>query len=224
MHVDDIGLRIEVIVPDILQQHRSGDHLVGMAHQIFEQLELARLQRDLPGAPAHLARHRIHMQVADGQRDLMVHAVRPPVQSVQARQQFAEGKRLGEVIVAAAAQAADAVVDLGQRAQYHDGRALAGLAQHLDDGQTIDVAGQHSVHDDDVIGFAGGEEHAVPAVVGVVGGMSGFLQALDDELADPFVVLDQQNFHVASPAGAGAWAARSCSGILPRRRLSHRLN
>ena len=45
MHVDDIGLRVEMIVPDVLQQHGARHHLAGVLHQIFEQAELARLQR-----------------------------------------------------------------------------------------------------------------------------------------------------------------------------------
>src|SRR3954464_8248024 len=41
--VDHVGLRIEVIVPRIFEQHRAGHHLAGILHQILEQAELARL-------------------------------------------------------------------------------------------------------------------------------------------------------------------------------------
>src|SRR5664280_497311 len=41
--VDNVGLRIEVIVPDVLEQHSAGHHLAGVLHQIFEQAKLARL-------------------------------------------------------------------------------------------------------------------------------------------------------------------------------------
>ncbi len=118
------------------------------------------------------------------------------MQGIQAREQLAEGKGLGQIVVAAAAQAANAVIDLGQRAQDQDRSALAGLAQHLDDRQTVDVAGQHAIHDDHIVGLARGEKHAVAPVGGVVGRMPRLLQALDDELADPLVVLDQQDLHV----------------------------
>src|SRR6185312_4049395 len=47
MHVDDVGLRVEVIVPDVFQQHGAGDDLAGVLHEIFEQPVLARLQHDL---------------------------------------------------------------------------------------------------------------------------------------------------------------------------------
>src|SRR3954452_17102497 len=41
-HVDDVGLRIEVVLPDVRQDHRLRDHLAGVAHQIFEEREFAR--------------------------------------------------------------------------------------------------------------------------------------------------------------------------------------
>src|SRR6202158_3282393 len=51
MGLDDIGLRVEVKFPDVLQQHSAGDDAAGVAHEIFEKLELLRLQLDaLPGA------------------------------------------------------------------------------------------------------------------------------------------------------------------------------
>ena len=40
MHVDQIGLRVKVQVPDIFEQHRARDHLADAAHQVLEQLEL----------------------------------------------------------------------------------------------------------------------------------------------------------------------------------------
>jgi hypothetical protein len=51
VHVDHVGLRIEMIIPNVLQQHGAGHDLAGMPHQIFEQAEFARLQLQLlPGA------------------------------------------------------------------------------------------------------------------------------------------------------------------------------
>ena len=126
-----------------------------------------------------------------------IDALGAAVQRVEAREQLAEGERLGQIVVAAAAQAANAVVDLRERAQDQNRRALAGFAQHFDDGEAVDVARQHPVHDDHVVGLARREEHAVAAVGGMIGGVAGLLQPLDHELADPLVVLDQQDLHVA---------------------------
>src|SRR5437660_1467088 len=50
--VDDVRGRIEMQVPDVLQQHRARHDVPLVAQQIFEQLELARQQGDLAAAPA----------------------------------------------------------------------------------------------------------------------------------------------------------------------------
>jgi hypothetical protein len=98
---------------------------------------------------------------------------------------------------------------------------LAGLAQHLDDRQAVDISGQHPIHDDHIVRLARAEKHAFAAVGRVVGRVPGFLQPLDHELADALVVLDQQDFHGVSPCGS----ARGCGKRRPaRRRFSHRLN
>src|SRR5258706_14174511 len=39
--IDDVGLRIEAVIPDVRQDHRLRDDLAGVAHEIFEQGELA---------------------------------------------------------------------------------------------------------------------------------------------------------------------------------------
>ncbi len=117
MDVDDVGLWVEVIIPNVFEQHRAGDDLLGVAHQIFEQLEFPRLQCNLPLTAGYPARHRIHVQVTDREGDLAVHALRTAIQRVQAGEQFAECKGLGQIIIAAAAQAANAVIDLRQRTQ-----------------------------------------------------------------------------------------------------------
>ncbi|CAE1308324.1 unnamed protein product [Acanthosepion pharaonis] len=44
--VDDIGLRLEFIAPDTLDQHRAGQHLAGMPRQFGQQLEFQIGERD----------------------------------------------------------------------------------------------------------------------------------------------------------------------------------
>src|SRR5215475_10355165 len=41
MNIDEIGLRDEFVIPDILQQHGACHHLVFAAHHIFEEPELS---------------------------------------------------------------------------------------------------------------------------------------------------------------------------------------
>ena len=43
---DDIGLGVEVVIPDMFHDHCFGYHSAGVAHQIFEQGKLQRLQEN----------------------------------------------------------------------------------------------------------------------------------------------------------------------------------
>src|SRR6266511_1620779 len=63
VHVDDVGLRIEMVIPHVLEQHRAGHDLTGMLHEIFAAETRAaearsRRLRALPGATAGRARDR----------------------------------------------------------------------------------------------------------------------------------------------------------------------
>src|SRR5581483_2171198 len=182
MHVYDIGLRVEMVLPHVFEQHRAGHHLAGMAHQVFEQFELAPLQLDLPAAARDPMRQEVDAQVGDGQHGLDRRAVAAPRQGLEPGQQLAEGERLGQVVVAAGAQPADAVVDLGERAQDQDRRPVAGVAQRLDDAEPVDAARQHAVEDQHVVLAGGGEIEPVAAVVGMVDRVAFLEQPLAYEL------------------------------------------
>ena len=65
MHVNNVGLRVEVIVPDMLEQHGAGHHLAGVLHQELEQAELARLKHDLGAITHHPMRQPVELEIAD---------------------------------------------------------------------------------------------------------------------------------------------------------------
>ena len=44
MHVDDVGLWVKVIIPDILKQHGPCNDLTTVAHEVFEKSKFPGLQ------------------------------------------------------------------------------------------------------------------------------------------------------------------------------------
>ena len=70
MDIDDVGLGVEVVVPDVLQQHRAGDHLAGVPHQVLEDTELPRLEVDRLTRPGDLVGDQIHLEIGDPQNGL----------------------------------------------------------------------------------------------------------------------------------------------------------
>lgn len=90
MHVDHVGLRIEMIVPDVLEQHGARHHLAGVLHQVFEQAEFARLQRQLVLAAGDAMRQPVELEIADAVERFLGGA------AAAARQHFDTGQELGK--------------------------------------------------------------------------------------------------------------------------------
>src|SRR2546423_6610088 len=102
--VDDVGRGIEMQVPDMLEQHRARDHAAFVAHEIFEQLELARQQRNLAAAATGVARDQIDREISDTQDGLLGDGLAAATERLEPRKELDEGERLDEIIVAAGAQ------------------------------------------------------------------------------------------------------------------------
>ena len=104
--------------------------------------------------------------------------------------EFLEMVGLGEVIVATGTQTFDAVIHRPQRRQYQHRHLVALLAQHLHDGEAIDMR-QLPVGDDELVLLLGGLEQAIAAIGGDVHGVAAFAQALGQVLGGFGVVFDQ---------------------------------
>src|SRR5208282_2486085 len=114
--VDDIGHRIEMQIPHMLQKHRPGHDTALVAYEIFEHLKLSRQQVDFLVPAGYRPRHQVEFEIADAQNPFLAGAFAAPNQRLDPRNQLREGEWLDEVIVAARPQAAHAFVDLAERA------------------------------------------------------------------------------------------------------------
>src|SRR5688572_18906656 len=65
--IDHISLRIETIVPDVLEDHGLGNDPAGVAHEIFQKGKLMGLQVDLLLAARDFAGEQVEGEAADGQ-------------------------------------------------------------------------------------------------------------------------------------------------------------
>jgi len=81
MDVDHVGLRIEMIVPDMFEQHGPRDDLAGVLHEIFEQAKLSRLQRDFLSRARHLVGETIEHEIVIMEQE----AAHPPRAGVDVR-------------------------------------------------------------------------------------------------------------------------------------------
>ena len=146
----DAGLRIEVNVPHVLEQHAARDDAIGIAHQILEQTKLLRQQLDLPAGASQRPLQQIHFQVTGAQPGHDFRRRRAACQHADPRQQFHERKRLDEVVVCAGLQPVHPVVDAAHGRQIDHRRHHVAGTQALDQTQAVEQR-QHAVEHDDLM-------------------------------------------------------------------------
>src|SRR5262249_6271911 len=190
--VDDVGHRVEVQIPDVLQQHRAGNNLSGVANQIREQLKLFRQQLDLASPAADGPSEKVHLQVADPQERLLHHGRAAAGQRIDASEKLGKGEGLDEVVVAARPQASDTIIDFAERADDEGRRHNAIVTEapnHLDavEARQHAVDGHH-----DVVG-APAEGQPLLAVAGKIDRVAARSQAIHELLCRVGVVLDDED-------------------------------
>src|SRR5262245_38469598 len=63
MGFDHAGLRVEMEIPHILEQHGAGDDAAVAAHQIFEQAEFLRLKIDRLAGATDRPLQQVHLEI-----------------------------------------------------------------------------------------------------------------------------------------------------------------
>src|SRR5262249_29123064 len=137
--VHDVGLRIEAVIENVLEDHGLGDGAIGVAHEVFEERKLARLQVNLLAGALHLAAEQIHGQVANDKAGWLGGLRGAADEGLDAREQLGESEGLGQVIVAPSLEAPHAIIHGSLGAEDEDGNAAAFGAELLDDTQTVEL-------------------------------------------------------------------------------------
>ncbi len=90
VHINDIGLRIEMQIPHLLQQHLARHHLVGMPQQEYQQFKLARSQLQRTPGTLRGTRQQINRNIRIGEVRLGIHLLTTTQQHFHPRQQLAK--------------------------------------------------------------------------------------------------------------------------------------
>src|SRR2546421_56098 len=117
-HVHDVGLRIETVIKNMLQDHGLGYRTIRMAHKILQERKLARLQLDQLATSPNFATNEVQRQVSDRKLCRLRRLGRAPDECLDAREQLGEGKWLGQIIVTPGLQALDPVIYGSFGAEY----------------------------------------------------------------------------------------------------------
>src|SRR5215475_5913313 len=69
--IDDVGRRVKMQIPYMLQQHRPRHNMTFVANQILQNLKFPRQQVDVPAAAAHGSRYEVEFKIADAQHRVL---------------------------------------------------------------------------------------------------------------------------------------------------------
>jgi hypothetical protein len=194
LHVDHIGLRIEIEIPYMLEQHGARHQPARIAHQVFQQTELAGLQADEPAGAFDRLVLPVDDQVGYLQALLLCRRLVAPGQCLQPCQQFAESVGLDQVVVAPRPQTLDTIIHLAERRQHERRRLVPVSPQHADDCQSV-APGQHAVDDDDVIVTVQGKIQADIAVGRMVDDVTTLAEPFCQVFSGQNIIFNQQDMH-----------------------------
>src|SRR5215469_7032475 len=192
INVDDVGRRVEVEIPDMLQQHRSGNRLSDITNQILEKLKFPWQQLDLAAAPTNDPRQQVDLQIANTEDGFLYHCSAATGERIDPRQHLPRRKWLDQVIVAAGTQPADAVIDFAESAQDQRWGHYPFVPQAAYDLDPIDPR-QHAINGHhDIIGRAGAPQSNF-SIRREIDAVATCLQTIDQLLSGLRVVFDHEN-------------------------------
>ncbi len=177
MDVDDVGAGIEAVIPDRLGQHRPGDDMAGVPHQVGKQLELLVEKLDLPPVAGRGAAEQVEAQASDLQPgSSLAPGSRAAHDRLQPGDQLVKGEGLGQIIVRSRPEALDPVVHLAQRRQEKDRSPFPLGAKGAEHRQSVQP-GQVPVEDDRIVPPVKGRAQALYPVGRVLAHMPELGQA-----------------------------------------------
>src|SRR5262249_18515625 len=125
--VHGVRLGEGVVTPDVVKQRLARHDEALVAHQVLEELELARGQLDVALAAEDLVSARVEAQVADREERAAARGAAAQ-QGAQAREQLLALERLDEVVVSAGVESRHAVPG-PVACREHEDRDVAGVTQ-----------------------------------------------------------------------------------------------
>lgn len=191
--IDDVRLRIEVQIPNGLEEHRASDHLAGVSDKDLQKPEFPSCQRQSASGSSGGVRQQVEFEIGHSQSGgrCITRATR---EGFDAGHEFIHREGLAEIIVAAGAQPADSLIDRIQGREHDDGRPSTRRSDPLDDLETIET-GQHTIRDDDgMLGLQGRRQPLRP-VRDRRDRVTARRERDGDVVGDLAVVFDEQDRH-----------------------------
>lgn len=198
VHVHDVGAGVEGIVPYGVQNLLAGEDLSGVAHEVFEEGELAAGEVHSVAAHPGAVGEEIHFEAAGRYlrgRRLVVAADQSPYPG----DELLEGEGLRHIVVGSGVEGGDLARKLVAGGEHEDREA--GLLATDPFKHLVSVeAGEHDVEEDDVHILVERETEPVVAVVRAHGLVSVRCEAALEHARNARLVLHDKNPHKITSA------------------------
>ncbi|KKK46648.1 hypothetical protein LCGC14_3163150, partial [marine sediment metagenome] len=190
--IDDIRLRVEMVVPDMLQNHGLGDYVALVAHEVFEQRELPRLELHHLSVPCDVTLEQIELQIAHLEGLPTATDGGPTDQRLNPSEQLGKGERFGQIVVSTGLQSFYLVIDRATGTENQHGSRHTLPSQGVDEGNAVQTR-QHDVHHQGIVGCLPGRLKCRLAVADVIDGQTGLSETTGDEDGDIPIILNNQH-------------------------------
>ena len=195
--LDGVGVAVEILVVEMLDQLGARHHAAGMVHQIGQQPvfvrgELDRIAVDRDPAGAGVEPHRAAGEFALGVAD------RAAQQRAHARQHFLEMERLGHIVVGAGVEALHLVAPAVARGEDQHRHRPPGAAPGFQHRDAVHLR-QADIENDGVVGLALAEEVAFLAVEGAIDHIAGVGQRRGELAIEIGIVFDNEKAQSTAP-------------------------
>ena len=181
------------------EQVELGDRLPRPRHEVAQEGELLRRQRELLARLGRLVPDGIELERADAERRAAAAVAVPAQQRPRPRRELAQLEGLDEVVVRPVVEPGDPVVDAAARGQHQDPRLRRAVRARLGADRTADLAasdrGQVQVEADQVVGVDARLHERLVAGVGEVDGIPLAAEAGGDRVGQVLLVLDDKHAH-----------------------------
>ena len=192
VNLDEVCTRIEVHVPDMLDDLRAWYHLGRAAQKEFEQSEFFGGQRNRPACPRHPSLVAIQFQIAITENAATRGA--PPDERTNSREQFGYGEWFRQVIVCARIQTFDSLLDETARGEHQNGSIHSGITQFAANLQSTQPR-ESNVEQNAVIRGVSGHVDGFLARLGQIDSVGILAQGPADETGDTSLIFDQEYTH-----------------------------
>src|SRR5262249_35372529 len=144
----EVCFRIEVRVPDVLDDFAAGNDIGRAAQKKFQQVEFFRCQRDSAAPKRHSPTVAVEFQV--GMPEHASGAGAAANERANAGEQFGYGKRFRQIVVRSGVQPLDSLLDQTARGEHQDWGIDSGVSQFTANMETAQT-GQTNVEQNTVV-------------------------------------------------------------------------